>query len=302
MQYSVFESFCSELGLDVKRNEPMCKHTSFKTGGAADIFINIGCASVLSTLLETAKALCVPVTVIGKGSNLLVSDRGIEGAVINLSDMDEISVEEDTITAGAGASLSALCVAAANAGLSGLEFAYGIPGSVGGALYMNAGAYGGEISQVAVSAEYVTLSGQTGIIEKKDMQLGYRTSIFKTAGDIIITKAVFRLKKGDSKEIWNKMNEYMEKRKLSQPLEFPSAGSTFKRPKGHFAGTLIEQNNLKGVSVGGAAVSQKHAGFIINTGGATTDDILKLIELVKSTVQKNNGVLLEPEVIFVGRN
>ena len=300
MNYSVFVDFCKEIGAEVKLSEPMNKHTSFKTGGNADVFVNVGSADMLSCVLETAKALSVPVLILGKGSNLLVSDRGIEGAVLCLFGMDEILIDGEVIKAEAGVSLSALCVAAANAGLSGLEFAYGIPGTVGGALYMNAGAYGGEMVQVVTSAEYVSLQGNVGEIAVKDMNLGYRTSIFKTNGNVI-TSVSFELQPASKEEIWEKMNDFMERRRSKQPLEYPSAGSTFKRPEGNFAGALIEQNNLKGVSVGGAMVSEKHAGFVINYDNATTDDILKLIGHIKATVHNNNGIDLETEVIFVGR-
>lgn len=300
MDFSVFENYCAEIGVEIRKNEPMCKHTSFKTGGMADIFLNVGSVDVLTDILETAKALNVPTYVIGKGSNLLVSDDGIEGAVITLSSLDEITVDGENIIAGAGASLSAVCVAAANAGLTGLEFAYGIPGSVGGALYMNAGAYDGEMSYVVVSSESITLDGKLEETSVKDMKLGYRTSVFK-ANKNIITKVVFALKKAESKDVWDKMNVFMERRKEKQPLEYPSAGSTFKRPTGYFAGALIEENDLKGVAVGGAMVSEKHAGFIINYNNATTDDILKLIKKVQKKVFENNGIELETEVIFVGR-
>lgn len=300
MDYSVFVKFCEEIGIEYKLNEPMSHHASFKTGGNADIFVNIGSVSALSSVLETARALSVPTFILGKGSNLLVSDLGIEGAVISLSGLDEISIDGTSVRAGAGASLSALCVAAANAGLSGLEFAYGIPGSVGGALYMNAGAYGGEMVQVVTSARLVTPDGTEEELSADKMELGYRTSIFKR-NENVITEVAFQLQKAEKQEIWAKMNDFMERRKAKQPLEYPSAGSTFKRPEGYFAGALIEENNLKGAAVGGAMVSVKHAGFVVNTGGATTDDILKLIGHIKATVLNNNGVNLEPEVIFVGR-
>jgi UDP-N-acetylmuramate dehydrogenase len=300
MDYSVFAKFCKDLGLSFKLNEPMKNHTGFKTGGNADIFIEAGDTHSLSALLETAKALQVPVFILGKGSNLLVSDKGIEGAVISLSGLSEIKIEGENVTAGAGASLTALCVAVAKEGLHGLEFAYGIPGTVGGGLFMNAGAYGGEMADVVTSAQFITPEGDAGVIEKSDMALGYRTSCFKQNRNVI-TRVSFKLKKGDKTEILNKMNELMGKRRDKQPLEYPSAGSTFKRPEGNFAGALIEECGLKGKSVGGAEVSQKHAGFVINKNGATTDDILNLMELIKNTVRENKGVELEPEVIFVGR-
>ena len=300
MDYSLFTEFCIEAGLEVKLNEPMKNHNGFKTGGNADVFVTVGDTEVLCSLVETANSLEVPLFILGKGSNLLVSDKGIEGAVVSLAGMDEISIDGETVTAEAGTSLTALCVAVANEGLSGLEFAYGIPGTVGGALYMNAGAYGGEIKDVVLSADFVSLSGEMGTIEKDKMNLGYRTSCFKTDSNII-TKVTFKLTKGDKDEIWDKMNTLMGKRRDKQPLEYPSAGSTFKRPEGYFAGALIEENGLKGVSVGGAQVSEKHAGFVINKSNATTKDILDLMKKVQDTVLENNGVKLEPEVIFVGR-
>lgn len=300
MDYSVFTEFCKQAGIDVKLNEPMKNHNGFKTGGSADIFITLGDRELLCALVETANSLEIPLFILGKGSNLLVSDNGIEGAVVSLSKMDEITIDGETVTAKAGASLTALCVAVANEGLSGLEFAYGIPGSVGGALYMNAGAYGGEMADVVSHAQFVTSNGEVGTIEKQDMNLGYRTSCFKQNGNII-TDVTFKLTKGDKEEIWEKMNILMGKRRDKQPLEYPSAGSTFKRPEGHFAGALIEENGFKGKGVGGAEVSEKHAGFVINKSGATTKDILDLMSKIQETVLEKNGVKLEPEVIFVGR-
>lgn len=300
MDYSVFEKFCCEIGADIRKNEPMARHTSFKTGGCADLFVEVDSAQVLACVLETAKALSVPVFVLGKGSNLLVSDKGIEGAVISLSGMNKIEINGSSITAQAGASLSAVCVAAANSGLSGLEFAYGIPGSLGGAVYMNAGAYTGEMSRVVESAEYVNCLGKSGRISAEDMEFGYRNSIFRKNGNII-TEVNLILKPASKEEIWAAMNGFMERRRAKQPLEYPSAGSTFKRPDGYYAGALIEENGLKGACVGGAKVSEKHAGFVINYNNATTADILSLMEKIKGTVWENNSVKLEPEVIFVGR-
>ncbi len=300
MDLSVFERLCKDLNLETKLNEPMKKHSGFKTGGNADIFVSIKDEKSLACLLETANALKVPLFVLGKGSNILVSDKGIEGAVISLCELNKIDIKGNKITAQSGAPLTALCVEAANAGLSGLEFAYGIPGSVGGAVFMNAGAYGGEICDVIVSAEYLTNDGKKGNLSKDEMELGYRKSCFMENG-FIITKATFTLKKDNPKDIWDRMNSFMEKRKAKQPLEYPSGGSTFKRPVGYYAGALIEENGLKGFSVGGAEVSEKHAGFVINKDDATTDDILELIEKIKLKVKETNGVTLEPEVIFVGR-
>ncbi len=300
MDYSVFEKLCQDLDIELLFKEPMKKHTSFKTGGQADIFIKINDVKSLSFILEGAKALEIPIFILGKGSNLLVSDKGVEGVVISLSPLDKIKVSGKKITAMAGASLTALCVAAANKGLSGLEFAYGIPGSVGGAVFMNAGAYGGEIADVIDSAQYLTPNGEKGKLKRNEMALGYRKSVFSQNG-YIITDATFELKRDNPADIWDRMNCFMEKRKAKQPLEYPSAGSTFKRPEGHFAGALIEQNGLKGERVGGAEVSQKHAGFVINKDNATTDDILKLMDKIKTKVFEAEGITLEPEVIFIGR-
>ena len=289
MDLSVFERLCKDLGLEIKLNESMKKHSGFKTGGNADVFVNVKDEKSLACILETANALKIPLFILGKGSNILVSDRGIDGAVISLSEINKIEIKGNKIIAKSGASLAALCVEAANAGLSGLEFAYGIPGSVGGAVYMNAGAYGGEISDVIVSAEYLTQGGKKGKLSKTEMALAYRKSAFME-NRYIITEATFTLKKDNPQDIWYRMNCFMEKRKQKQPLEYPSGGSTFKRPEGYYAGALIEENGLKGFSVGGAEVSEKHAGFVINKNDATTDDILELMEKVKQKVKETTGV------------
>ena len=295
-----FEKFCFEKGIKIKKDEPMKNHTSFKIGGCADYFVECSSLEELKIIIKKAKQLNMPFFILGKGSNLLVSDKGIKGVVICLNSLDTVTVNGEEIIASAGASLAQVCTTACQNSLTGLEFAYGIPGTVGGALYMNAGAYGGEMSQVVVSAEYIDCDGEIKTIESKDMQLGYRTSIFKT-GNMVITSVKFKLKKGDCKQIKNSMDDYMSRRKDKQPLEYPSAGSTFKRPQGNFAGALIEKNNLKGFSVGGAKVSEKHAGFVINYNNATCEDVRKLMESIKETVLKNDGVELEPEVIFVGK-
>jgi UDP-N-acetylmuramate dehydrogenase len=295
-----FSQFCLQNKIELKKDEIMKNHTSFKIGGKADYFVNVGTANELKLVLAELKKLEIPYFVIGKGSNLLVSDKGIEGAVISLAGFEEISLCEDTITVGAGVSLARLCTYAFENNLSGLEFAYGIPGGVGGALYMNAGAYGGEMSQVVVSATALTKDGEIKEIDAKDMKLGYRTSIFKTNGDIILTVKC-KLEKGNPDKIKAQMDDFLSRRKDKQPLEYPSAGSTFKRPQGHFAGALIEKNNLKGVSVGGAMVSEKHAGFVINYDNATANDVLALMQKIKDIVLEKDGVELEPEVIFVGR-
>ena len=289
-----------EKNIAFSSDEAMSLHTSFKIGGNADIFVCPETEEQLKLVLKAAKENTVPVFILGKGSNLLVSDEGIEGAVVSISCLDAIIADGNEITCGAGAHLSKLCTSALQNSLSGLEFAYGIPGSVGGALYMNAGAYGGEMAGVVKGAYCLNENGESVYISKEDMELGYRTSIFKTNG-LIITSVVFALSNGDEAEIKAKMDELMERRKSKQPLEYPSAGSTFKRPEGNFAGTLIEQNGLKGLTVGGAQVSEKHAGFVINVGGATCKDVKELIASIRKTVLENSGVALETEVISVGR-
>lgn len=300
MSLNTLIRFCEENSVGFKLNEPMSLHTSFKIGGAADIFISVRSAADLSAVLKMCGELNIPHLIIGKGSNLLVSDLGIEGAVICLADMNGITVEGEEITCGAGAALSDVCRAALDNSLTGLEFAYGIPGSIGGAVYMNAGAYGGEMSTVVLSAECITEDGSLVRVNAEDMCFGYRKSVFRENGMTVLS-TVLRLKKGDQKEVKEKMEDYISRRKSKQPLEYPSAGSFFKRPVGYFAGALIEKNGLKGASVGGAQVSEKHAGFIINRGGATCEDVKELSRRVSDTVFDNDGVRLEREVIFVGR-
>ncbi|MBR6743328.1 MAG: UDP-N-acetylmuramate dehydrogenase [Clostridia bacterium] len=288
------------LNVELLENENMSRHTSFKIGGAADVYLCPQSADELKTVLSVARAENTPLTIIGNGSNLLVSDNGIKGAVISTIKFNKIKMlDENTIYADAGASLTAVCLAAKDAGLTGLEFAYGIPGSIGGALFMNAGAYGGEMKDITESAESITLDGELISRKAEDMKLGYRQSIYRENGEII-TGVTLRLKKGDKKEILDRMNELMNKRKTSQPLNYPSAGSTFKRPVGGFAAALIDECGLKGTNVGGAEVSQKHAGFIINKGNATASDVLVLIEKIKETVFSKKKIMLEPEVIFIG--
>ena len=301
MELKSFAEFCGEKGIKYKFNEPMSAHTSFKIGGPADIFVTVASAAELSAVIKKASELNVKTFILGKGSNLLVSDGGIEGAVISLSGLNGVSAEGTELTAMAGTALSEVCRAAADASLTGLEFAYGIPGSAGGALFMNAGAYGGEMADAVKSAEFVDSHGSAGRIERADMKLGYRSSIFKSGG-MVITSVTFALKRGIKADIEAAMNDYIGRRKAKQPLEYPSAGSTFKRPDGYFAGALIEKNGLKGVSVGGAMVSEKHAGFVINYNNATCSDVKQLIEKIKRTVKSSDGVDLEPEVIFTGRD
>lgn len=290
----------SQSEIKFSLNEPMSRHTTFKIGGNADVFASVCNIAQLKDLIGFCKKSEIPHFVLGNGSNILVSDKGIDGVVISLDGMNKVSANGNTLVCEAGATLRSVCLAAYNASLSGIEFAYGIPGTVGGALFMNAGAYGGEMSQIVISATAVDGNLNEVTLNLSDMLLGYRTSVFKNS-DLIITGVKMQLKTCDKDEIKNKMDTFFASRREKQPLEYPSAGSTFKRPKGHFAGALIEKNNLKGLCVGGAQVSEKHAGFIINKKNATSEDVKSLIKKVQSAVKKSDGVELEPEVIFVGR-
>ena len=281
-------------------NEPMSRHTTFKIGGSADVFAAVADAQQLSELKRLCDTYSVPLTIVGKGSNLLVSDKGVDGVVATTEPMNKITVEGCRITAGAGATLAGLCAAAASAGLTGLEFACGIPGSVGGAVYMNAGAYGGEIKDVVESVTALMPDGELVTLENSQLGLSYRESVFSHSGAIVIS-AVFKLSPGSSEKIREDMTDILFRRKEKQPLEYPSAGSTFKRPQGNYAGALIEQCGLKGKSVGGATVSRKHAGFVVNTGKAKASDVLALIKKIQNTVLEETGVMLEPEVLFIGR-
>lgn len=294
-----FISSVKELGFAVITDEPMYRHTTFGIGGKADVFVDVNDAEKVGKVISLAERNGIPYTVIGRGSNILVSDNGIEGAVLCISDGRTV-ISGNTVKCFAGASLTAVCAEARNNGLSGLEFAYGIPGSVGGAVFMNAGAYGGEIKDVLTSCTSVDRKGDLIIRKRDEMCLGYRSSIYKTNGEVIVS-AEFCLKPGDKDEIKALMDSLIVKRKTKQPLEYGSAGSTFKRPEGYFAGALIEASGLKGFSVGGAAVSEKHAGFVINKGNATCSDVLRLIDRIKEKVYNDSGVELEPEVIFLGR-
>ena len=296
--YTALIEYCKENNIRCLEHEPLCKHTTFRIGGKADVFVYVNSVASLSGVLKILNEKAIPFMAIGKGSNLLVNDNGVRGVVISLEELKSITLKGDVVTAESGAHLISLCTFAAENSLKGLEFAYGIPASVGGALYMNAGAYGGEMKDVVVSALCMKENGEIVEMKAKDMSLSYRSSIFKKENYIILS-VDFKLKKGEKDVILFEMNTYFSKRKEKQPLEYGSAGSTFKRPEGYFAGALIEQNGLKGVSVGGAQVSEKHAGFVINKENATCKDVLELIEKVKTCVYKNNGVMLEREVILI---
>ena len=294
------EKYALSLECSAEREVSMKNYTSFKVGGPAELFLSPEDAGQTAKLVRFCEKEEIPVFVLGKGSNLLVSDRGIKGAVIYTGKQCGISlVNENTVRAQSGASLAQLCTFALENSLSGLEFAYGIPGTVGGAVFMNAGAYGGEMKDVLLNSEYVSTDGTSGELDNEAMELSYRHSAYENS-NLVITAASVRLAHADRNEIKSTMNDILARRKEKQPLEYPSAGSTFKRPEGNFAGALIEQCGLKGVSVGGAQVSEKHAGFIINRGGATAADILSLIKHVQARVKAQTGVSLETEIRLIG--
>ena len=282
--------------------ESLADHCSFRTGGPASYYLQVENTGELTDVLRCLAAAECPYFIIGRGSNLLVGDRGYRGAVISLTGAFlEINAAGNLIEAGAGATLAALAKTALDAGLKGLEFASGIPGSLGGALVMNAGAYGGEMKQVVESVTLLDPSDMSvRIIPGDGMSFGYRTSRLKTSGEIALFAGI-RLLPGDREEIGALMRDLAERRREKQPLNYPSAGSTFKRPEGYFAGKLIEEAGLKGFRVGDAQVSEKHCGFVINRGRATSGEILQLIEEVQRRVYEHSGVMLEREVICLGR-
>lgn len=289
---TLFEGMDCPVRFDVP-GSTLC---TFKTGGPVKVLAE---PENEEQLLSAVRAFGENCVVLGKGSNVLIPDEGLSVPVIRLSGrFCEVSVSENTVTAGAGAMLRDLCLAAYENSLTGAEFAYGIPGSVGGALYMNAGAYDGEMSFITSSVRMLTRGGEIVEVPARECDFGYRRSLFKSVGGVILG-AVFEFKKGDGDAIKAKMDDLLNRRKTSQPLEYPSAGSTFKRPEGYFAGKLIQDAGLKGLSVGGAQVSEKHAGFIINTGGATSSDIRSLIEKVIEAVRRDSSVTLEPEVVIL---
>lgn len=284
------------LGCRVFFNQLLKPYTTFKIGGECSLLVEINSEKACSELISMAKKLSVPYFILGKGSNLLIDDKGFDGIAFRMgSDFEKITLKEDgVISCTAGTSLSLLCRFALENGLTGLEFAWGIPGTVGGAVYMNAGAYGGEIKDIIVSASYSDENGEILNLNKDELGLSYRRSIFMDADDVIVS-AEFKLSHGNPEEIRAKMAEFMQRRKDKQPLEYPSAGSTFKRPEGTFAGLLIEQCGLKGKCVGGAEVSTKHSGFVINKGGATFSDVMELIRQVQNEVLEKTGYRLECE-------
>lgn len=283
---------------DVVFGEDMKKHTSFRIGGAAEAMAVPQTAEEAASVMRFCRRRGLPLNIIGNGSNLLVSDDGIRGVVMRLNAMCKTRIEGEEVYAQSGILLSSLANRAAEAGLSGLEFAAGIPGTLGGGIFMNAGAYGGELKDVIVSVEYLDEDGRLCTAGAEELDLGYRHSMFSDRKCAVMSCRM-RLKKGDTEAIRAEMAELSRRRREKQPLELPSAGSTFKRPPGHFAGKLIQDAGLSGYSVGGAQVSVKHAGFVVNTGEATAADVLALIAHVQKTVKDKFGVDLEPEVRII---
>jgi len=293
-------NFAISSGCNAEYSVPMKLHTTFKIGGNASLFIEVETITQLSDIVRLCNNENIKYMILGKGSNLLISDKGLDIVVIKLCGEFKTTerLDNNTIYCGAGMSLAGLCREAENNSLSGLEFAWGIPGSVGGAVFMNAGAYGGEMKDVVYSVTHIDKNGKIGTIKGDDLKFGYRHSIYKENGYSIIG-ATFKLNLDNKNNIRNKMDDFMQRRKDKQPLEYPSAGSVFKRPEGNFAGTLIEKCGLKGKTIGGAQVSEKHAGFIINIGEATAEDVLNLVKHIQTTVKDKTGYTLERELIFL---
>ncbi len=280
--------------------EPMDLHTSFRCGGAADLYVVPGTLGQLTNALDLLRRLEVPFLVLGNGSNVLFTDGGYRGAVVRIGEgLDRVRIEGQTVFAEPGASLAKLSRMVAAEGLSGLEFACGIPGSLGGAVFMNAGAYGGELKDVLLSVSSINALGMMKDRKAEDCGLGYRRSIYMNNGEIILGVKLL-LKPGIRSDIEETMRDYTARRNTKQPVDKPSAGSFFKRPEGHFAGKLIEDAGLKGLQIGGAQVSPLHAGFLVNTGSATATDVIDLMKVVQETVADKFGVYLEPEVRIVG--
>lgn len=301
MNEKIVNEFCSIVGSDnVWTDEPMSSHTTFRIGGPADYYICPHSVDEIQRVVHTCQQAKVPYFILGNGSNLLVSDKGYRGAIIQIyKNMSDILVEGTVLTVKAGALLSQIARKAMEYGLTGFEFAGGIPGTLGGAVVMNAGAYGGEMKDVLQEVVVMTNEGDVRCLKAEELQLGYRTSIIKESGYIVL-EAVIKLMPGEKEKIKERMDELRGKRVSKQPLEYPSAGSTFKRPQGYFAGKLIMDAGLRGFSVGNAQVSEKHCGFVINTGSATAEEVRELIRQVIQRVHENSNVTLEPEVKFLG--
>ncbi len=299
-KYEKIFNFAQELGAKAFPDESMKNHTTFKIGGNAALYLEVMDTKQLCGLIKYFNKENIDYIILGKGSNVVVNDNGLDKVVVRLcGDFCSVSMlDSTTLHCGAGLSLAGLCKEAENKKLSGLEFAWGIPGSVGGAVFMNAGAYGGEMKDVIYCVNHIDSFGRLGTIKAEDLKLGYRHSVYKENGFTIIGATV-KLTPDNPLAIRERMDDFMGRRKDKQPLEFPSAGSVFRRPEGNYAGALIEKCGLKGKSVGGAQVSPKHAGFIVNTGNATAEDVKNLIALIQATVKKETGYDLQREIIFL---
>lgn len=285
---------------NVRINEPMKNHTTFKIGGPAQYYVTPESVTQIQEVVSLCRNMNIPLHVIGNGSNILVGDDGVDGVVLAIfNTFSDYEIKDNVITAQAGMSLIKLAVVALREGLTGLEFASGIPGSVGGAVYMNAGAYDGQMKDVVTSVTVLDEAGNIRILGRDELDMGYRTSAV-AKNNMIVLQVVIELKSGDKEQIKARMNQLSELRKQKQPLEYPSAGSTFKRPEGYFAGKLIADAGLKGYSIGGAAVSEKHAGFVVNMGGATAKDVVELTDYIKKRIMEQFGVTLELEVKRIG--
>lgn len=301
MNQDLYNRLCEIVGSDnVYEDELMKKHTTFRIGGPADYYVLPHSSSEIINVIEVCKETDEPFYVLGNGSNLLVGDKGYRGVVVQIfKNYSDIVIEEKTIKAKSGALLSKIAKKAADAGLAGFEFASGIPGTLGGAVVMNAGAYGGEMKDVLEEVTVLTPKGEVLKLKKDELELGYRTSVIQK-NDYIVLEAKISLKKGNRIDIFERMEELKEKRVTKQPLEYPSAGSTFKRPEGFFAGKLIMDTELRGFCVGGAQISEKHCGFVINKEDATAKDVVELMDEVSRRVNEKFGVVLEPEVKRLG--
>lgn len=285
---------------NIHTNEEMSRHTTFRTGGPATLFIQPNSFEELQSIIQEIKKSGEKYFILGNGSNILVSDKGFDGVVISLSEFTKIELLSETeIQAQAGAINSGIAAFARDNSLTGFEFAAGIPGTIGGAMVMNAGAYGGEMKLVTKEVKVIDLEGNIVTLDKEAMQFGYRTSFIK-GKEYIVLSVVLKLEPGDRDAVTKTMTELALKRKEKQPLEYPSAGSTFKRPAGNFAGKLIEDSGLRGYTVGGACVSEKHCGFVVNKGDATSADVYRVIQDVRAKVLEDSGIELEPEVILLG--
>lgn len=280
-------------------DEPLCKYTKTKLGGAADLLVMPGTMDEMEQTVRYAERENVPLLLLGNGSNMVVRDGGVRGIVIHMAKLNNIQIDGTTVEAEAGAHIIDVSKKTAKKGLTGLEFACGIPGSIGGAMAMNAGAYGGEIKDIIVQATLMTRSGERFILTKDELELGYRKSIIAEKGYYVLS-AKFELAYGNQEEIDAKVADLTYQRESKQPLEYPSAGSVFKRPPGYFAGKLIQDSGLQGKGFGGAEVSTKHAGFIVNKSGATASDYIQTIQMVQAEVKRNYGIDLEMEVKIVG--